>query len=195
VRRIVIVIALVAVVGFAALVLLRGPRGSSSRTSRKTSQTDSAGEPTRATAGRTASRTTRQGKTTGRLQPTSKEERAAQQRRLRAEERRRKREERRRERERQRLLKYARSRSGRRVKKGRKGQYYVVKAIVSLGSESYALIDSRRVREGDVVMGRRIVAILPDRLEVEAFGRRSVVKVGESLLPPTYTARSKGRRT
>lgn len=87
------------------------------------------------------------------------------------------------------MLRMARSRTSRKAKARRKGQFYVVKAIVSLGSESYALIDSRRVKEGDVIMGRRIVAILPDRLEIEAFGKRSSVKVGESLLPPTYSTK------
>ncbi|MEO0004622.1 MAG: hypothetical protein ABIK49_01280 [candidate division WOR-3 bacterium] len=68
-----------------------------------------------------------------------------------------------------------------------------MEAVVSLGSDSYALIDSRRVRVGDVVMGRKIVAIQPDRIEVEAFGRRNVVRVGESLLPSTYSIRERRR--
>jgi hypothetical protein len=66
-----------------------------------------------------------------------------------------------------------------------------VKAIVSLGDESYALVDSRRVQVGDVIMGRRIVAVLPDRVEIEAFGKRSSVKVGESLLPPSFGTSSR----
>jgi hypothetical protein len=106
--------------------------------------------------------------------------------RARDEERRRKKELRLRERERRRALRSARSRRGKR-RSGRRGQsLYVVKAIVSMGDESYALVDSRRVQVGDVLMGRRVVAIQPDRVEIEAFGKRTTVKVGESLLPPTF---------
>jgi len=68
-----------------------------------------------------------------------------------------------------------------------------VKAVVSLGKESYALIDNRRVRVGDVVMGRKILAIQTDQIEVDAFGRRNIVRVGESLLPPTYSTRERRR--
>jgi hypothetical protein len=87
------------------------------------------------------------------------------------------------------MLREARKRRGKR--KGRKGQFYVVKAIVSLGSESYALVDGRRVQVGDVVMGRRIAAILQDRIVIEAFGKQSSVRVGESLLPATYSPRKR----
>jgi hypothetical protein len=109
----------------------------------------------------------------------------------RKEERRRRREEKRREREKRRRLKAARQQRGsrRKSKRGRGDQSYVVTAIVSLGNDSYALVDGRRVSEGDVVMGRRIVEIRSDRMVVDAFGRRQTVRVGESLMPATYDAR------
>jgi hypothetical protein len=60
-----------------------------------------------------------------------------------------------------------------------------------LGSDSYALVDGRRVAAGDVVMGRRIVAIEADRVIIEAFGKRSAVRVGESVVPLTFTTKKR----
>lgn len=182
-RRIVIILALVAVVGIAAFMLLR-PKGPARRpTSKKPAAGDSSEATT--TKGRKAT-----GKTAGRLKPMTAEERKEEMKRIRAEERARKKELRRQERERKRALRMARSRRGRR-RSGRRGQQmFVLKAVVSLGDERYALVDSRRVQVGDVLMGRRVVAILPDRVEIEAYGRRSTVKVGESLLPTTFGATS-----
>lgn len=147
-------------------------------------------------------RSARRGRTAGRVSPRSRAEVRAETRAARKEERHRKREARRRERERRRQLRLARrdtrrSATGRRrsSRRGRRGQLYVVSAIVSLGDESYALVDGRRVAVGDVVMGRRIVEIRPDRVSVEAFGRRSTVRVGESIVPLTVsTGRSRRRR-
>lgn len=187
-RRIVLLLILAAVVVLAGMFFLRRTKsGSSTQTKKKKSaQTDSLGE--KSSAARPAAR----GKTVGRLRAQTREERAAERKRLRQEEKRRRKELRRQERERRRMLR----RSGL-TKKGKskrsKGAYYVLKAIVSLGDESYALIDNRRVKVGDVVMGRKIVAIHPNQIEIEAFGRLSVIRVGESLLPTTYFTQRKQR--
>ncbi len=186
-RRIIVIFAVVVVVVVGAVLFLRKPKTTNPRSKKTITETESA-----STAQQPKSRGRSAGKTAGRLKAKTKEERAAERKRIRQEEKRRRKELRRRERERKRMLKYARSRRGKR-KTGRKGTYYVVKAIVSLGNESYALIDSRRVRVGDVVMGRKIVAIHSDRIEVEAFGRRTTVRVGESLLPIGYFTRKGGR--
>lgn len=190
-RRIVLVVIIVAVVGLAGYMVLR-PKGSARAGKRSSAAVqDSTGAKGKA-KGRAVKSTAKAGKTTGTLKPMTKEQRKAEAKKLRAEERRRRRELRKQERERKRALRAA-SR-GRSSKRGRKGQYYIVKAIVSLGSESYALIDGRRAKVGDVVMARRIVAIMPDRVEVEAFGRRSTVRVGESLLPSSYIGTKTSRR-
>ena len=203
-RRIVLVLIIVAVVGLAGYMLLR-PKGTAAKkkgagkAKADTTATEEEGRAkgkSVATTGKggKASRA-RGGKSAGSLKPMSKEERKAEKKRLRAEEKRRRRELKRQERERRRMMRAGRR--GRGSKRGRKGQYYVVKAIVSLGGESYALIDGRRARVGDIVMGKKVVAIEPDRLEVESFGRRTTVRVGESLMPGGYTGserRSRRRR-
>ncbi len=176
-RRIVIIIVLVAVVGFAGYMLLR-PKRPATRPRSATADTSGSSVSSRSASSR--------GRTAGRLKAKTKEDLKAEKAKRRKEERQRRRELKRQEREKRRRLKAAGRRRGRRSKRRRGGQFYVVSAIVSLGSESYALVDGRRVGIGDVVMGRRIVAILPDRLEVEAFGRMTTVRVGESLLPPSY---------
>lgn len=188
-RRVWILIVLAAVVVVGGILLLRKPKSSAGKKSKnKTVQSDST---VPRQSGVSATRGAK-GKTVGRLKAKTKEERLAERKRLRAEEKRKRRELKRRERERRRMLKYARKKHGTR-KSSRKGTYYVVKAVVSLGNESYALIDSRRVTVGDVVMGRRIVDIKPDRIEIEAFGRRTVVRVGESILPTSYFSERKRR--
>jgi hypothetical protein len=191
VRRGVLILILVGVVVFAGFMLLRPKNSARPSRAKAGTSSDSAGTGTQKTAAVTSRKPAKPGKTTGRLKARTKEERKVEMKRIREEERKRKRELKRQERERRRMLKQAGSRRGR--KRGRRGEYYVVKAIVSLGSDSYALIDGRRAKPGDVVMGRRIVAIEPDRIEIEAFGRRSTVRVGESLLPPTYSP-PRGRR-
>lgn len=183
-RRIVLIVLLVVVAGVAGYMLLR-PRRAAPRSRPAGSDTSAAA------AAQPAGRS--RGRTTGRLKTKTKAELKVEKQLRRAEEKRRKRELRRQERERQRRLRSAGRRSVR-SKRGRKGSpLYAVSAIVSLGSESYALIDGRRVGVGDVVMGRRIAAIFPDRLEVEAFGRTMTVRVGESLLPSYYADRRKRR--
>ncbi len=186
-RRIVLVVALVAIVGLAAYMLLKPkpPQRSSSRRA-------TAGD----TSGAAASVAPRQpGRTAGRLRAKTKEERAAERKRLREERRRQQREARRRERERRRALRSASRRGRSSFRRARKGQYYVLKAtIVAPGSERFALIDSRRVGIGDVVMGRRVVAIDENSIQVEAFGRVTTVRIGESLLPPgAFTTRRRSR--
>lgn len=186
-RRIVPILALVVALGIGAYFLLRpkgGGTGSRKKSRSSTSDTNVSAAKT------TGTQTRRAGKTTGRVRPRSKKELRAEKKARRKEERRRRREERRRQREQRRRLKEARSKRGRRKKSKRgQGQAYIVSAIVSLGSESYALVDGRRVSEGDVVMGRRIVSIRSDRVEVDAFGRRQSVRVGESMMPPTYSTK------
>jgi hypothetical protein len=193
VRRIVIVVILVAAFAVAGYMLLR-PKGGAKAAKAKTAVTDSTGGATdafgKAVAAKKAAAKRVGGKTTGSLTPMTREERKAQVKKLRAAEKLRKKELKRQEREKRKMLKYARSRRGKR-RTSRKGVYYTVKAIVSLGNERYALVDSRRVQVGDVVMGRRIVAIEPDRVEIEAFGRRSAVRVGESLLPAGYSSKQR----
>jgi hypothetical protein len=172
--------------------MLLRPKGAAKKgkSARKTEQ-DSAGTTTTTGGKRTAQagskRGRSKGKTAGTLKSMTKEERRAEVKRRRAEEKQRRRELKRQERERRRMLRG--SRRSRKGTRSRKGQFYVVKAIVSLGSESYALIDGRRAQVGDVVMGRKVVAIEPDRIEVESFGRRTTVRVGESLLPSGYGGR------
>ncbi|MGQ9678169.1 MAG: hypothetical protein ACUVUD_02680 [bacterium] len=187
-RRVGILIILAAVVVIGGILLLRKPQSSAGKKSKsKTVQSDSTGMKKGVSATRGA-----KGKTAGRLKAKTKEERLAEKKRLRAEEKRKRRELKRRERERRRMLKYARRKHGTR-KSRLKGTYYVVKAVVSLGNESYALIDNRRVVVGDIVMGRRIVDIKSDRIEIEAFGRRTVVRVGESILPASSFLERKRR--
>jgi len=192
VRRIVLVLILVAVLGFAGYMLLR-PRGTAKKgkSARKTEQDSAAGKNTGGTRSASSSKKSSRGRSkvraSGSLKTMSKEERRAETKRRRAEEKQRRRELKRQERERRRMLRG--SRRGRKGTRSRKGQFYVVKAIISLGSESYALIDGRRAQVGDVVMGRKGLAIAPDRIEVESFGRRSTIRVGESLLPSGYGGR------
>ena len=179
-RRIVIVAVLDVVVGVAAFFLLRPKNKPASKVTSETASTE-VKKPT----------SRRKGRTAGQVKPQSKAELRAERKRRRKEDRARKREVRRRERERRRMLRRAGVKRGK-GKRGSKGRSYVVRAIVSLGDDSYALVDGRRVGIGDVVMGRRVVGIEPDRIEIESFGKRSTVRVGESIMPLTYSTR-KGR--
>jgi len=184
-RRIVLVLVLVVVLVIAGYMLLR-PRRPAARARSTTALTDTteyAGSNARAV--RPAARSARAGKVAGTLKASTREERRAKAKQIRDAERARKKELKRQEREKKRMLTRARTRrSSRSTRKG--GQLYILKAVVVLGNESYALVDARRVQVGDYVMGRKIVAISPDRIEIEAFGRRSTVRVGESLLPSSY---------
>jgi hypothetical protein len=188
VRRIVLIILVVAVVGVAGFFLLKPKPKASAKKSAAADSTGSASDKTSGTAAKTSTAsdkgTRRRGATAkASMKAMTKEERRAQMKLVRAEERKRKRALKKAEREKRKALRQARRKRGKR-KSGKRGQsLYIVKAIVSLGDESYALVDSRRAKVGDIVMGRRIVAVEPDRLVIEAFGKRTVVRVGESLIP------------
>lgn len=191
-RRIVLVLVLVAVFVVAGYMLLRPKRGpvrsKSSRTAVKGLTDEDSLTGLSAKAVRPSSRSVKKGKVAGSLKASTREERRAKTKQIREAERRRKKELKLQEREKKRMLKSARTSRGRRkTRKG--GDYYVLKAIVAVGSQNYALIDGRNAQVGDVVMGQKIVGIGQDRIETEAFGRRSTVHVGESLLPSTYTPR------
>lgn len=186
-RRIVLVLVLVVVLAVAGYMLLR-PKGAARPRSAKAAVQQVTDDGTAAaqsvadkvtTGGKTSART---GRVAGKLKASTAQERREKAKQIRAEERRRKKELKRLEREKRRMLTRARSRRGRRTT--RRGQtLYVLRAVVATGSESYAMVDGRRVQVGDFVLGRKIVGISPDRVEIEAFGRRSTVRVGESLLP------------
>jgi sRNA-binding protein len=182
-RRIVLVIVVVAVVGVALYLLLR-PKRAPVRPRSSTAMTDTTGGTQ--TVRSSGSRTARTGQVVGKLRASTAAERRAEAKKIRAAERERKKELRRQEREKRRMLRRSASRRGRR--KSRKGEgYYVLKAVVAVGSDSYALIDGRKVQAGDFVLGRKIIEIGQDRIEIEAFGKRSTVRVGESLMPSSYT--------
>jgi len=188
-RRIVLVLVLVGVLAIAGYMLLR-PKGSAAKAKAKsaladTSQfggaTGSGAKVVRPAAGKTA----KGGKVAGNLKATTKADRSVKTKAIRDAERLRKKELKRLAREKkQSLSKSARSRRGRSTHKG--AQLYVLRAVVANGSENYALVDGRKVQIGDFVLGRKIVGISPDRIEIEAFGKRSTVRVGESLLPSSY---------
>ena len=188
-RRIFLVLVLVGVLIIAGYLLLR-PKGTAARAKAKVALADSlAGDA--ASTGAKAVRTTgartakSAGKVAGNLKSTTSAERRAKAKQIRAAESARKKALKRAEREKKRLLKQsARVRRGRTGRKG--GGIYVLKAIVATGSDNYALVDARKVQIGDFVLGRKIVGISLDRIEIEAFGKRSIVRVGESLLPPSY---------
>jgi hypothetical protein len=177
-RRIVLVLVLVVVLAVAGYMLLR-PRRAPARARSRTAQTDSSGAVRPAGTRRTS------GRVAGNLKASTKEERRARAKKIREAERARKKALRRAEREKRRMLrKSARARQRRSTRKG--SQLYVLKAVVVAGGENYALVDGRKVQVGDFVLGRKIVTIGSDRVEIEAFGKRSTVRVGESLLPSSY---------
>ena len=171
--------------------MLLRPKGAKARPKSRTVLTDTseyggstaAGARAVRPAGRRAGRKT--GKVAGNLKASTAEERRAKTKQIKAAERARKKELKRQERLKKRMLKMARvKRRGRSTRKGE--GMYVLKAVVVTGSENYALVDARKVRVGDFVLGRKIVGISPDRIEIEAFGKRSTVRVGESLLPSSF---------
>jgi ribosomal protein L16/L10AE len=189
-RRIVLVLVLIGVLAIAGYMLLR-PKGAKARAKSKTALSDSSesggstasdAKAVRSSRSRTSRST---GKVAGNLKASTAEERRAKAKQIKAAERARKKALKRAEREKKRMLKKsARTRRGRATRKGE--GMYVLKAVVVTGSENYALVDARKVRVGDFVLGRRIIGISPDRIEIEAFGKRSIVRVGESVLPPSY---------
>jgi hypothetical protein len=59
---------------------------------------------------------------------------------------------------------------------------YILKGIfVDENGQRYALIGDRRTRNGDVVAGRKIEQVEPDRVSVEYGGSTYEVKIGNSL--------------
>ena len=188
-RRIVLILVLIAVLAIAGYMLLRPKRAAAPRSARAAVE-ELTGEGTAtarsaAQAVRPGSRAARTGRVAGTLKASTAEERRAKTKKIRDEERRRKKELRRQEREKKRMLKRAASRRGRRTTR-KTGGSYVLRAVVAAGNQSYALIDGRKVQVGDVVLGRKIIEIGQDRVEIEAFGKRSTVRVGESLMPSSY---------
>jgi hypothetical protein len=183
-RRIVLVLVLVVVLAIAGYMLLR-PKGAKARPKSTSALSDTSeyGVSQGASAGavRPASKRRSSGKVTGKLKASTAAERKAKAKQIRDDERRRKKELARQQRAKKRAL--------------RKGaELYVLRAVVATGSGSYAMVDSRRVQVGDFVLGRKIVSISPDRIEIEAFGKRSTVRVGESLLPSSYALTTQSKR-
>ncbi|MBN2466096.1 hypothetical protein JXD38_10800 [candidate division WOR-3 bacterium] len=187
-RRIVLVLVLVAVLVIAGYMLLR-PKGTKARPKSTSALTDTSeyGGSQGASAGAVRPAGTRRtsGRVAGRLKASTAAERKQKAKQIRDEERRRKKELRRQERAKKRMLKQARSRRGSRSSR-KSRDLYVLRAVVVTGSGSYAMVDSRKVQVGDFVLGRRVVSISQDRIEIEAFGKRSTVRVGESLMPSSY---------
>ncbi len=184
-RRIVLVLVLVAVLVVAGYMLLRPRRAPARARSRTAVTTDSTGAAESGDqAVRPAGRTSRRGRAAGKLKASTAAERRANAKKIRDAERARKKALKRQEREKKRMLRKAARSRGRSTRKG--AQPYVLKAVVALGSGNYALVGGRKVQVGDFVLGRKIVGIGLDRIEIEAFGKRSTVRVGESLLPSSY---------
>ncbi len=182
-RGILFLIILVALVFFAWQVVLK-PKKTSQRVSKKTkTEVSETTEPTK-----------KRGKRVGKLKRLSKEERKAEKERLRAERKKMRQELRRRKRE-ERLAR-AGSRSKRRGKKSRKGiSAYVLQAIIWFDVEpSYAMIDGKRYEIGDVVSGRKIIAIKQDYIVVDYRGTQTTVRMGESVLPKGYFGTERRRR-
>lgn len=186
-RRIVLVLLLLVVFVVAGYMLLR-PKGGKAQAKSKSGLADTSEYGAAPTSGAKAvrpagSKSARAGRVAGTLKPTTKAERRAQLKKIKDDERRRKKALRLQERQKRRMLKSASARGSRRNKGA---GLYVLKAIILLGNEGYVLIDGRKARVGDVVMGRKIIEIGQDRIEIEAFGKRSTVRIGESLMPPAY---------
>jgi hypothetical protein len=124
----------------------------------------------------------------GTLKAMTPEERAIERKKQREEKRRLRQEMRRRKREERLAERMARNR-GRRSK-GKRSLYdaYTLKGTVG---GRYALIGSRRLEVGDVIAGKRIVAVESDRVVLEQFGSRFSVRIGD---PVEKTLQTKRRR-
>ncbi|HTW91509.1 MAG TPA: hypothetical protein VMH22_07335 [bacterium] len=188
-RRIVLVIGLVVVVAIAGFFLLR-PKGGAAQTQNTAALADSSqfGGSAGATHKAGGSTTSKAGKVAGTLKASTLADRKAKAQQIRDAERARKKEMKRQARQKTQMLARARGRHGGATRAG--AAMYVLKAIVALGNDNYALVDSRKVQVGDVVLGRKIVQISPDRIVIEAFGKQSTVRVGESLVPASYVPTS-----
>jgi len=196
-RRYVLVLVLVAVLVVAGYTLLR-PKGAKARPKSGTALTDTSEYAGSAASDAQAVRTVRSrtakstGKVAGNLKASTTADRKAKAKQIRDAERARKKELKRQERLKKQMLKQSRTRRGRHAT-GKNAQLYVLKAVVAAGGENYAMVDSRKVQVGDYVLGRKIVSIDPDRIEIEAFGKRSTVRVGESLMPTSYYTPTAGK--
>lgn len=69
--------------------------------------------------------------------------------------------------------------SGGRVKV--EGSYILRGIFVDERGERYALIGERRAKSGDVIVGRKIQEVQPDRVRIEYGGTYYEVKIGNSL--------------
>lgn len=182
-RGILFLIILAVLVVFAWQVVLK-PKPASKSTKRKTKADTTETKVSERTKARRV----------GKLNRQTAEERKAEKARLRAERRRLRQELRRRRRE-ERLARKGIKRKGR-SKSTRKGiSAYVLQAIIWFDvGPSYALIDGRRYEIGDVVSNRRIVSIKQDQIVVDYRGQKSVVRMGESVLPSIYLGTERRRR-
>jgi hypothetical protein len=187
-RGIVFLLILAALVFFAWQVVLKPkPKPVSKTTAVKKGKTENVD---------TSGTVKKRGKKVGKLKKLSKEERKAENERLRAEKKRQKVELRRRKRE-ERLAKASarkkKSTKGTRSKKGLSAN--VLQAIIWFDvGPSYAMIDGRKYEVGDVISGRKIIAIKQDQIIVDYRGNQTVVRMGESVLPQNYYGTERRRR-
>lgn len=183
-RGILFLIILAALVVFAWQVVLKPKPASRQKGAKKTKADTSA----------VVRSTTKKGRKVGKLKRQTKEERKAEKERIRAERKRLRQELRRRRRE-ERLAKRGikRKRSGRTARKGTGA--YVLQAIIWFETgPSYAMIDGRRYEVGDIISGRRVVAIKQDQIIVEYQGTQTVVRMGDSVLPRSFFETGRRRR-
>jgi F0F1-type ATP synthase membrane subunit b/b' len=175
-RGILFLIILAALVFFAWQVVLKPKSGAKVKAAVKKAKTE---------ASQAVGTVKKGGKRAGKLKKQTKEEKKAEKDRSRAERRKIKQELRRRKQEERSARKAAKSKRGKKSKK-RIGAY-VLQAIVWFDvGPSYAMVDGRKYELGDVVSGRKIVAIKQDQIVVDYRGAQTVVRMGESVLPKGY---------
>jgi len=184
-RGVLFLIILAALVVFAWQVVLKPKPASKAKTTKKTktAKSDDSKE------------TKRQPKKAGKLKKLTREERKAERARLRTEKRRRKQELRRRKKEERLAKKAAKSRTKGKGRSKKGVSAYVLQAIVWFDvGPSYAMIDGRKYETGDIVQGRKIVAIKQDQIVVDYRGSQNVIRMGESILPRGYYGTERRRR-
>jgi hypothetical protein len=159
--------------------------GDSTRVSakaRRASRVKTAGDTLAGKAAKSASRMASQARGAkgrhGALQAMTPEERVVERKRLKEEKRRLRAETQRKRREERLALRGSKSRAGRHT--GRRALYdaYMLKGTFA---GRYALVGSRRLERGDVIAGKRLVDIGPDRITLEQFGNRLTVRIGEMV--------------
>lgn len=184
-RGVLFLIILAALVVFAWQVVLKPKPASKSKTTKKTKTEKTS----------TSKTSKRRPKKAGKLKKLTREERKAERARIRAERRRRKQELRRRKKEERLAKKAAKRRSKGRGTRKRGVSSYVLQAIVWFDvGPSYAMIDGRKYEAGDIVQGRKIIAIRQDQIVVDYRGNQNVVRMGESILPRGYYGTERRRR-